>query len=499
MEAEYLTIADHDDQAVSVLSSLNYRISQLERASQVSLATAPQLQPIINATASTPSLPRLPKLEITPFRGDLHKWSSFWEQFEGTIHNNASVSINDKFHYLRKYLVGDAAATIAGLPTTETCYTDAISMLQQRFGDKQKIEQHHLTVLRHLPRVKSSNDVQGLRKLYDSTQLNVRCLVALGVSTSSFSAMLCNILLQALPYEIVLDYHRKRAGVVSTTSSASSSTASQTSTDVENLINFIRVELESRERITSLRIPDKEEVGEKRRSTSTCSGFALLNSESSQIAECCFCKSSKHNTSSCEKQIPLSEKKELLARDMRCFRCTTKGHRSRDCRRRITCSSCHGNHATTMCDPTWQRTKDTKPKTAVTASCHHQAVLGKYADEIGLQKTKLQQDIPTRWNSTFVMVNSPIETKDALRLTMNAENITPPLGDVEWGMLAQLRDVLQPLVHITNLLGGEAYVTRSVLIPTMKMLKRQMRVNNADASFVCRFKDICLLIELKRG
>lgn len=55
--------------------------------------------------------------------------------------------------------------------------------------------------------------------------------------------------------------------------------------------------------------------------------------------------------------LPLPEKKKLLSADMRCFRCTCKGHRARDCRRRITCSGCKGRHATTMCDPDKLRRK----------------------------------------------------------------------------------------------------------------------------------------------
>lgn len=66
---------------------------------------------------------------------------------------------------------------------------------------------------------------------------------------------------------------------------------------------------------------------------------------------CIFCKSTQHLTESCRTDLSLSEKKKLLAADMRCFRCTIKGHRARDCRRRIACSGCRGRHASSICDP----------------------------------------------------------------------------------------------------------------------------------------------------
>lgn len=264
-------MAEYDDRAVGILSQLNCRISQLERTLNAS-TTTPVIHQNVAATTILASSPRLPELKIDIFNGELQKWMSFWEQFEGTIHRNTAISVTDKFHYLRKYLAGDAAATIAGFPTTESSYNDAISMLQQRFGDKQRIEQQHLTALRQLRGVKSADDIRGMRKLYDTTQLNVRCLVALGVSTSTFSAMLCNILLEALPYEMALEYHRERSRNSSTSTASpllphlggnssgeSSQTSSPTSSlDMEELLNFIRIELESRERIVHHISPEQK-------------------------------------------------------------------------------------------------------------------------------------------------------------------------------------------------------------------------------------------------
>lgn len=173
--------------------------------------------------------------------------------------------------------------------------------------------------------MKSVNDVLGLRKLDDVVQLNVRCLVVLGVSMPRFLAMLCNsVLLQALRYKIALDYHRKKDIIRATTSSVDPSTAVQSLTEVQNnatlspsgvmnettssvstteaeqLIDFIRIELKSRERTASLRPRDKVEMAEKRKPTSVSSSFGLPNAESSQTFKWYFCKSMNQDTSSCE-------------------------------------------------------------------------------------------------------------------------------------------------------------------------------------------------------
>lgn len=86
------------------------------------------------------------------------------------------------------------------------------------------------------------------------------------------------------------------------------------------------------------------------------------------------------------------------------------------------------------------------------------------------------------------MANILMEMKRALHPARKAENVTFCLGDVEWGMLAQLCDILQLPAHIMHFLGGDSYMARSGLISSVKMLERQMRVNYSDATFMYRFE-----------
>lgn len=190
MEAEYAAIADHDYQVISMLSGQNFLIGHLERSSYVVSATTPQLQPVISTSVFSVSLPRLPKLKIMLFNGDLHRWMAFWEQLGWTIHKNVIISVSNKFQCCYKYLIGNAAATVAGLATTEMCYANVILALQQRFGNKQTSSSHGPAIP---VRVKPANSVQALWRLYDTMQLNIRCLAVLGVSTSSFPSTLWNL------------------------------------------------------------------------------------------------------------------------------------------------------------------------------------------------------------------------------------------------------------------------------------------------------------------
>ena len=53
--------------------------------------------------------------------------------------------------------------------------------------------------LMKIPPVYSSTDIRKVRKLYDAIKQNCRCLQALGVTSSSYDAVLVPVLLQKLP------------------------------------------------------------------------------------------------------------------------------------------------------------------------------------------------------------------------------------------------------------------------------------------------------------
>ncbi|XP_077564716.1 uncharacterized protein LOC144180208 [Haemaphysalis longicornis] len=226
LEREYESAAHYNDQTLKALTHLTYWLEELSISSTAQTVPSAAIN-TPHAPTTVPSQitgPRLPTLAIKPFYGDVCQWTSFWEQFNGAVRTNQALTITDKFHYLRNYLEGDAAAAIAGLPTTEACYESAIQQLQDRFGDKRRIIQRHFRMLRGLQHVPSASDTRELRSLYDSVQLNIRCLNVLDVPMSSFAAMLYDILLEVLPEEVVVAFHRHvRLQKISTPTTSSSS------------------------------------------------------------------------------------------------------------------------------------------------------------------------------------------------------------------------------------------------------------------------------------
>ncbi|KAH7936654.1 hypothetical protein HPB49_002058 [Dermacentor silvarum] len=167
LEVEYSAAVDYDDQAIGTLAESRCQMAAFERpeTEPPQHTVSPKPNPAVTNRATSHSGLRLPKLNLPTFRGDDHQCLGFWEQFEKTVHLNETLSHTTKFYHLRKYIAAEAAASIACLATTESCYADAVELPKERFGDRKKIEQYHLTALRNLPHVVSGNDVRGLRKL----------------------------------------------------------------------------------------------------------------------------------------------------------------------------------------------------------------------------------------------------------------------------------------------------------------------------------------------
>ena len=45
--------------------------------------------------------PRLPKLTLQKFQ-DVTNWSAFWDSYKSAVHDNVSISVVDKFNYLKQ-------------------------------------------------------------------------------------------------------------------------------------------------------------------------------------------------------------------------------------------------------------------------------------------------------------------------------------------------------------------------------------------------------------
>ncbi|XP_059927935.1 E3 SUMO-protein ligase ZBED1-like [Gadus macrocephalus] len=108
---------------------------------------------------------------------------------------------------------------------------------------------------------------------------------------------------------------------------------------------------------------------------------------------------------------------------------------------------------------------------------------------LGQDQEQLVQDVPTRWNSTLEMIKRVRRNRDALHTTLSQQkhNLALPTN-AEYEKLANLEKQLEPCRYITELLGGDKYVSCSVVLPALCHLQHAMKISDDDPAYIVRFK-----------
>ncbi|KAM7303336.1 uncharacterized protein ISCGN_013297, partial [Ixodes scapularis] len=365
-ETEFTQVFEYNDRITACLSRLAHR----GRTGFPNQQSPPITDKNDNPTGATTRIRvKLPKLELMKFNGSVSQWQEFWEQFNQVVHYNNELTEVDKFNYLKTAVTGDAAAAIAGLPSTERCYEDAVTLFESRFGNQDLLVQTHLKRLIDVKPVRSALDVRGLRCLYDTVISNIR----------DFNRKL----VMEQPEDLIIPRNTVTATTTQPRESLhpsdqeGTSPQRRTEDSFSKLVHFLRLEVLSRENIAALQAmdtygePRKKEADHKKNEDSekawkSQTSVALLN-PSSRGARCFICKSTRHTADNCDAGTSLREKKDLLRKERRCFRFTKKNHQAKECRSNIRRQKCGRRHASSMCDPHYSPGKRTNNDTFTTS------------------------------------------------------------------------------------------------------------------------------------
>lgn len=81
------------------------------------------------------------------------------------------------------------------------------------------------------------------------------------------------------------------------------------------------------------------------------------------------------------------------------------------------------------------------------------------------EPTKILQDVSTRWNSTFYMLERFVELETSIRGTLGLLDKVPNVLYLnEWTVIKEFCKVLQPFEEATRAVSGEQYITASMVI-----------------------------------
>ena len=385
--AEVAESSDYADMLTECITKLQLKVEHFDRKAAESLRQtddSADQKPVV-PVKSTESQIKLPKFQLKSYDGSLLTWSNFWDQFDAAVHTNSELSDIQKFTYLKSYLTGEADRSIQSLSLSKENYATAIETLTTRFGNKQARISAHMMELRSLKAVENIHDVVGLRKLYDTLELNINNLRQLNVDVATYGSLLISIIFENIPSELRIKISLE---------------FKDQEWKLKETMDLLKEELEARERsvaiggISASSASDDDQWD--RNEFSTTSTFHLQstpmgkqnqhrqyshsdnqqsrysnkkgnnkNNNNKQRYKannrdnftpkppvgvvCVFCKQ-PHLSSRCRNVTNLNARFSIVTRENRCYICLKPNHCSRDCRLDYSCIKCQKRHNIALCD-----------------------------------------------------------------------------------------------------------------------------------------------------
>lgn len=151
---------------------------------------------VTNKNVNLEVRPRLPKLELFTFDGNIESFTTFYETFCSLVHNQIGISNIDKFHYLLSCTKGSALSIVKSVPITASNYEVVWQSLLDKYQDNRMLVGKYLDKMLNFPALKSESPT-NLNNFIETFDHSYRAINALNIDHLS-SYVLCHIALRGL-------------------------------------------------------------------------------------------------------------------------------------------------------------------------------------------------------------------------------------------------------------------------------------------------------------
>lgn len=274
--------------------------------------------------SSSFSLKHLPPIKLPPFSGKTDEWENFRDRFQALIIDNRELSNFSRMHFLVSSVTGGACDAISGIKVTADNFTVAWKALTERFENKRRLIETHISNLYSLPKM-SRESAFELHALRDRAEQSVSALRRLDRSSDD---IVSDILVYFISQK--LDSATRRAWKLKTGDSNNPPTYD----DLKRFLSSRALALEE------LHSHNSEKVKSNSRVTSATAAASV-----NTICPLC---NQHHLLSRCQKFISENpnQRREVVKRFRRCFNCLSEKHSARECKSKFTCRKCHQRHHT---------------------------------------------------------------------------------------------------------------------------------------------------------
>ncbi|XP_054278826.1 uncharacterized protein LOC128997237 [Macrosteles quadrilineatus] len=252
LEAEFDTTESYRDMLSSMRAKYDHFIIQVGLSQQSRSEVGDTVHSLKLVSKKGLSLP---KLQLNHFDGDVKNWIWFWGQFK-KVYEDPDLEPEDKFQYLIQSLKPGSSPRelVESFPPSGTNYVKALEQLKARFGrDDFLIEVYVRELLSLVLQQVTLGPNTKLCRLYDKLETQLRALETLGVTSDKYASMLYPLVESALPEETLRAWERHRSSKLPHTPSTSTLSDDKSSNFLQELLDFLKAEVESEERLALAR------------------------------------------------------------------------------------------------------------------------------------------------------------------------------------------------------------------------------------------------------
>ncbi|XP_055527215.1 uncharacterized protein LOC129719831 [Wyeomyia smithii] len=191
-----------------LLSEIKYQITKRLKP----LPVAPEARPSLDASFAQKPYPdsciKLPDFSLPRFSGHYEQWLYFRSQFNLLVRRNDSLNDQQRLHYLRSCLSGEAAT----IETPEEMFASLWMALEARYENRRWLVDRHLAESFLLKPLQFESST-GLRELVNIVQKNLRALSSLKLPLDTLSeSMIVHVVASRLDKQTHKDFESHVVG-----------------------------------------------------------------------------------------------------------------------------------------------------------------------------------------------------------------------------------------------------------------------------------------------
>ena len=143
-------------------------------------------------------------------------------------------------NYLKNFVEGKATTIISSIKLAHENYNICLNLFKERHEDKQLMIHFHMSKFLKLKNITDVKDVSGLKKLFDTIDIQVRSLKNLGYKPDRYEPLLIPIIISKIPDHLNLIISKKFD--------------SKDRRDIETALNALKTEITARHYLKYARI-----------------------------------------------------------------------------------------------------------------------------------------------------------------------------------------------------------------------------------------------------